>query len=205
MIETEISRSGRQVLKADGRLLASSVDPVSEASHWLNQRRCFLDKVKSVFVLGAGSGYHIGELLNQTDARIVVIEVDTDLIDQVRELHAFDSTRVNFVALTHIREIRSSASVRTALRDSYVVLQHNPSVHRHLEIFRDCRNLLIARDWGNLNWQWQLRGSPSLDSEPRISKTEEPLTILDLEQTELVQSSEERERMLVKALRELVK
>jgi hypothetical protein len=205
VIESEISRSGRPVLRANGRLLASGVDPVSEASEWLNQRRTFLDKVKSVFVLGAGSGYHIAELLNQTTAKIVVIEVDTQLIAQVRELHAFDSDRVSFVALTHIRDIRSSASIRIALQDSYVVLQHNPSVYRHIETFRDCRNVLVARDWGNLNWQWQLRGSPSLDPEPRITKNEQPLTILDLEQTELVRNSEERERMLVKALRELVK
>jgi hypothetical protein len=51
-----------------------------------------------------------------------------------------------------------------------------------------------------------LRGGPAFDANPRIdSKNNEPLTIYDLEQTELVQSSEERERLLFKALRELVK
>jgi hypothetical protein len=44
-----------------------------------------------------------------------------------------------------------------------------------------------------------------LDSYPRIIASDEPLTIYDLESTELVQDSAERERMIIKALRELVK
>jgi hypothetical protein len=89
--------------------------------------------------------------------------------------------------------------------DSFIVMSHPASAQIAPEFYRDCRNLLLGRDWGSLNWQWSVKGHPSFDREPNNSGAGEPLTIYDLEKTELVRNSDERERMLLKALRELVK
>jgi len=205
MIEMVEARNGRQVLRWDGRLLASSVDPVSEARQWLGSRRAFLDKVNTVFVLGAGAGYHVHELMTQTIAKVVVLECHGDLVSAVRALHAFDSSRVGFVKFSKARDLRADPRVRSGISESFVVLQHAPSMSLRPDVYEECLSLMLGRDWGSLNWQWQVKGFAPLETRPRIHTDREPLTILDLEKTELVQDSVERERMLVKALRELVK
>ncbi len=205
MIETLSAQSGRIILKDGGRLLASAFDPESEAREWMSRRKEFLDKVKYVFVLGAGAGYHIAELSAHTEAGIVVLETRAALIEAVREIHAFDSDRVKFECVRSAKELRAAAAVRSAIANSFVVLQHGPSLAADPALFRELHAQLMGRDWGGLNWQWQMKGFSTLESQPQIHKTGEALTILDLDQTELVQNSEERERMLVKALRELVK
>ena len=95
--------------------------------------------------------------------------------------------------------------VKTGVTQSFIVMTHAPSFSLFPEIYKDCQAQLVARDWGNLNWQWKLRGGAEFDRTPSIDGTGEALTIHDIEQTELVQNSEEREKLLFKALRELIK
>lgn len=205
MIETQSAKNGSAVVREDGRWLASAFDPEAEARAWLARRRTFLDKIQAVFVLGAGAGYHIAELVKHTEARVVVIEPKYEIIEAVRRIHAFDSTQVKFECIEDARQLRASAVVKAAIAVSFVVLQYPPSLASAPNVFRDCEAQLIGRDWGTLRWQWALKGFAPLDSQVQILKADKPLTILDLEQTELVQNSEERERMLIKALRELIK
>jgi hypothetical protein len=205
VIETCTAQNGSLVIRVDGRLLASAVDPLAEAREWVQRRRILLAKVKSVFVLGAGSGYHVAELFIQTDANIVVIERSPELIAAVQRIQGFDAKRVQFVSVEKSAALRGQEHVRAAVAESFLVLQHGPSMAFDPEFYRDCKNQLLGREWGSLNWQWQLKGFASLDAQPKIHADESQLTIYDLEQTELVQNSSERERMLVKALRELVK
>lgn len=205
MIETVTTENGQTVLRLDGRLLASAVDPLAEAAQWLSRRRSFIDKVKMVFILGAGSGYHIAEVLKATNASVVVIDQCPELIQAVNEIHRFDVQRVHFESVQKAKALRSLVHVKSGVAQSFIVLQHAPSVARDPEFYRECQNLLLGREWGSLHWQWQLKGFSALDDEPKIHSGESALTIYDLEMTELVQNSEERERMLIKALRELVK
>lgn len=205
MIAVQLAQNGSQVIRFDGRLLASAVDPLAEAREWVVRRATLLERVKSIFVLGAGSGYHIAELFIQTDARLLVIEHSQRLIEAVQEIQKFDSERVQFVCADKPASLRSNTQVRQAIAQSFLVLQHAPSLAAQPDYFRECKNLLLGRDWGNLNWQWQLKGFAPLDRQLKIHSTDEALNIYDLEQTELIRDSAERERMLVKALRELVK
>jgi hypothetical protein len=206
VIETFTAQNGSLVIRLDGRLLASAVDPLAEAREWVQRRRILLTKVKSIFVLGAGSGYHVAELLIQTDANIVVIERSPELVAAVQRIQGFESKCVQFVSVEKSAALRGHEQVRAAVNESFLVLQHAPSLANDQEFYRDCKNQLLGRDWGSLNWQWQLKGFAPLDAQPKIHAAgETQLSIYDLEQTELVQNSIERERMLVKALRELVK
>jgi hypothetical protein len=205
LIENVTAKSGQPVIRWRGRLLASRLDPVHEAAEWFQKRAAFADKVKTVIILGAGSGYHIRECARRTGARILVIDPRAELIEAVKAVLDEVAARVQFVNVQAARELRSHSDIRAAVAASFIVLEHPASISLEKEFFRECSAQLIGRDWGNLNWQWSLKGFPAFDSRPRIDGGDAALSIYDLEQTELVQDSEERERMLLKALRELVK
>ncbi|MGE4131755.1 MAG: hypothetical protein AB7F86_08950 [Bdellovibrionales bacterium] len=189
----------------NGRLLASRLDPYAEAEAWLDKRSLLLDRVRGVFVLGAGSGYHLQALWKRTDAQILVIEREADLARAVHSLFPESKERVEWIMAQDLSDVRTDKTVRKAIAQSFVVLEHYPSQFDHPEFYQECKRLLVGRNWGSLTWQWKLKGLPALDETPRVSQTGEPLSIYDLEQTELVQNSDEREKLLIKALRELVK
>ncbi len=205
MIDVVIAKSGDKVIRWHGRLLASRVDPVGEAREWFLRRLPFTSKVKSIFVLGAGAGFHIVELCKRTSAQILVIEPESEIVEAIRPLVAEFGGRVTWLSAGSARELRAISEVRTAVTTSFVVLEHPASVHLDRGFYRECSAQLLGRDWGSLSWQWKLKGFADLDSQPRITANDETLTIYDLDQCELVQDSAERERMLLKALRELVK
>lgn len=205
MIEMVTAKSGERVIRWQGRLLASRIDPVKEAAEWFQRRVAFTAKVKAIFILGAGSGFHIRETLQRTQARVLVIEPNPELLQAVEKDFSDCAGRIRFIGPESARELRSNIDVRAAVGASFVVLEHPASVQISREFFAECSAQLLGRDWGNLNWQWSLKGFPALDSRPRIDAGDSALSIYDLEQTELVQDSDERERMLLKALRELVK
>jgi hypothetical protein len=206
LIEIVDAESGDKVIRYDGRLLASRFDPKKEAQEWLNGRGDFLANVRTVIVLGLGSGHHISALLEKTGARILVLEANEEIFETGQTIQTFDPLKVRIEHVTSAKALRSSDAVKAAVKESFVVLVHPASQSLNFELFENCRAQLLGRDWGSLNWQWNLRGAPAFDANPRVdSKSEDSLTIYDLEQTELVQNSEEREKLLFKALRELVK
>lgn len=204
MIETVTAQNGCMILKVNGRLLSSAVNPLTEAEEWMKRRLTMLERVKTVFVLGAGSGYHIEEICRHSSAQVIVIECDHELIAAVQEIHGLNAIQVRFECLQSAKELRACEAVRQGVIESFLVLAHAPSVASNPEFFADAKRQLLGRDWGSLNWQWQLKNLAPLESQTKIHSAE-PLTIYDLEATELIQDSAERERMLVKALRELVK
>lgn len=203
LIEQLVAKNGDSVLRVKGRLLASRFDPRKEATDWVARRLSFIDKVKTLIILGAGSGYHIFELMVRTRAEILVLEPSLDLFEVVQRLHTFDSSRVRFENVQSAKGLRATASVRQAVKASFRVLVHPASRSGREKIFDELQAQLIARDWGSLTWQWKLQGLGDLAETLRVDAGK--LTIYDLEQTELVQNSVERERLLIKALRELVK
>lgn len=206
MIEIVYAEDGEKVIRYDGRLLASRFNPKKEAQDWLGGRGEFLANVRTVIVLGLGSGHHISALLEKTSARILVLEANEEIFEAGQRLQNFDPMKVRIEHVTSAKALRSSDAVKAAVKESFVVLAHPASLSVNGDLYESCRAQLLGRDWGSLSWQWNLTGAPAFDTNPRVdSKTQEALTIYDLEQTELVQNSEEREKLLFKALRELVK
>ena len=203
MIEI-VTTGAAPVLAQDGRLLASARDPRGEAEAWVKRRLSFLKRVRGVFVLGIGSGYHIAALRQATPAKIVVIEHSADLHAAVTKLNLFDLGQAHVVVAANTRELRASNAVQILIEDSYVVLVHGPSRAGAPKFYAAAHKQLIGRDWGALNWAWKLKGLPELGPVTRIGG-EGLLTIHDLAKSELVAAGAERERMLVKALKELVK
>ena len=205
MIEIIDAANGEKVIRYDGRLLASRFNPGQEARDWIDRRREFLDKVRSVIVLGMASGHHVAELINQTEAKIIVIDTRESILNAAAKLHSFPAGRIFLEHVSSARELRANQAVKKAVAESFVVLAHPSSALLDGKIYEECRGQLLGRDWGSLTWQWKLRDAPGFDTNARIDSGAPALTIYDLEQTELVQNSEERERLLFRALRELVK
>lgn len=205
MIEILDAVEGGKVIRFEGRLLASRFAPVREAREWLASRMDYLKQVKHIVVLGLGSGHHIQQLVKDTTAQILVIELNSEIISATEAWLDFPKDRVKIEHFANARALRASESVKRSVRESFVVLAHPPSLSLNPSLYEECRAQLLGREWGALNWQWNLRNGPGFDANPRIDGGGAPLTIYDLEQTELVQNSEEREKLLLKALRELVK
>jgi hypothetical protein len=206
LIEILDAVNGDKVIRYEGRLLASRFDPKREAEAWVEGRMEFLADIRTVIVLGLGSGHHISALMQKTHARILVLEASEEIFEAGQKINSFDPIKVRVEHFKSARTLRASEAVKAAVKESFIVLNHPASLALHKNLYESCRAQLLGREWGALNWQWNLRGGPAFDANPRIdSKNEEPLTVYELEQTELVQSSEERERLLFKALRELVK
>ena len=205
MIEWIETPSGEKVIRCDGHLLASRYDPLLEASDWLSRRRTFLRSVRTAFILGAGSGFHIAEVARTTEARLVVIEINEELRSAVQEKLKELSPRLIWAKAKCARDLRSEECVRAALENSFVVLEHPASVRLDAAAYREIGTFLRARDWGPLNWQWQLKKLAPFDPQPKMQASAQPLTICDLDDSELVRNGAERERLLLQALRELVK
>lgn len=206
MIEILSAENGEKILRANGRLLASRYNPSQEAKDWLSRRTDFIDKVRTIIVLGLGSGHHVLELLAQTQAQILIIDVDKEIVEATSNLHRFPSDRLKIEVVQRASELRRLTSIKKAVTESFVVMTHPASLAAAPKIYEECRQQLLGRDWGTLNWQWNLRGVSGFDTTAKVSSvSDKALTIYDLEQTELVQNSEEREKLLFRALRELVK
>ena len=205
LIENLIAKNGSVVVRHQGRLLASGVDPQAEAVEWVQRRLAFLQKVKTIFVLGAGSGYHIAELVKMTAAKIMVIEFSEEIRGAVAAIHNFDPQRVRMECLQNSRDLFAAKPLKAAVAQSFLVLQHHPSCAWQSDFYGKIKARLLGRDWASLNWQWRVKGFSPLHALPKIHGNDKPLTIYDLDNAEFVQNSSERERMLVKALRELVK
>ncbi len=206
MIEWEDTKTGARVPRWKGRLMASRLDPEAEAGEWYRRRKSFVDRVKTIFILGVGGGFHAIEVLRRTSAKVIVIEPEAELGAAVMPplLEKFGE-RIKLVCVQRAADLRSNEDVRSALGGSFVVLEHPASVAGYKEFFSECSGQLIGRDWGALTWQWKLKGFADLDSEPKVSRSETPLSIYDLDATQLARESTEREKMIIKALRELVK
>lgn len=207
MIERVRAESGDPVVRIGGRLLASRIDPRLEARAWADARGAFLKRVKTVVVLGLGAGYHVAELFGRTTAQILVIEPNADLAaaPACTPSVALDPNRVVIVQATSVAELRAADAVRAAVGASYVVLTHPASRALDPDLYRAFSEQLNGREWGSLNWVWSLRGGADLGPDSSLRDADQPLTIYDLAQSEVVQNADERKSLLIKALRELVK
>lgn len=202
----EKSQTGVTVPRWEGRLLASRIDPWQEAASWAQRRWPFINKVKSVIVLGVGGGFHVVAAAERSSAQIVVVEKERELLNAIwPDLEKRLGDRLTFVQVERPSDLRASPLIRQALGASFTVLEHPPSVATSREFYSECSSILLGREWGSLTWQWRLRGLPDFDSEPKLTRGQNALSIHDLSETRFMRESTEKEKLLLQALRELVK
>ncbi|AFM42717.1 hypothetical protein Desaci_3836 [Desulfosporosinus acidiphilus SJ4] len=115
------------VKQAEGReiLLHSAYDPLNEALRLIAGKE--FSKQGSIFVLGLGLGYHLGELVNQTSSELLifVLETDWDIIRAAMQVIDFErilaSGRVVLV-FGNLSEIRSILNDVFSIEDSLLKL-----------------------------------------------------------------------------------
>jgi spore maturation protein CgeB len=74
------SKAGPPSLKAGDAALHSVYDPVREARDWVEHYRNDIESSSSIAVFGFGLGYHVEELLRETDKPVTVFEPRVDIL-----------------------------------------------------------------------------------------------------------------------------
>lgn len=121
MIEVVQARSGDEVFKYNGRLLASRNDPRQESQLWLETYRSLIRGSKSAIVLGAGAGYHIERLISEYPSLpVYVIDPRTDICDRIKNKFGFTFSNIHFIDKAELISER-------ALANTFVILKHIPS------------------------------------------------------------------------------
>ncbi len=125
MIDVLKTKTGDYTLRWSGRLLASQVDPRAEAAKWVQQVSATLRGCRTVFVIGAGAGYHLLELAELfPHISILVLEKEQKIINAVRASLEISFLGVDFIA-TGKTDVFANAGVRKALAaGTYRVLIH---------------------------------------------------------------------------------
>ncbi len=161
MIDVEISRSGHSVLRKDGRLLASSIDPIREANTWVDS--ILIDgagDAPRILVFGLGSGYHIVELLKRCSGRTVfVLESDAEIAGQARGLNPEVSQAI-ICTESNPNKLFDLPSVRIFLKGHFRIAKHGPSCITDPSFYDRAASILLARD--RAGFFLQLRDRPEL-------------------------------------------
>jgi hypothetical protein len=210
LISIETARSGHQILKKSGRLLASSYHPLKEAATWAEAVMAGLGSSENVIVLGVGCGYHVVELARRLPTgRVLAIESDAGLFEQAKtlcpELGNFVSTGAIAMAAKWT-ELPGSEEFRDFACGAFRIARHLPSCEIDKEFYDGAERLLQARD--RLSLLLQLKMRPELlaliDPDAVAKIGDGPISIKTMKALFNGNGIASRERMIWRALEELV-
>lgn len=160
MIIVERSREGRRVLRKDGRLLASSMDPIKEAGTWADQALEGLEPNETLVVLGLGCGYHVeAALALRPDLSLLVIERDEQIARWASEFCP-SIPRFDVIVEPDWMRLGESGRVRDVLCGVFRMRPHLPSVLADREYYGRAERFFLGRD--KTSFLLQLRSRPDL-------------------------------------------
>jgi hypothetical protein len=141
------SKSGAPIIRREGRYLASSYDPESEAKIWCRSVAAeTLPNTHAFVVLGCGSGYHVVELSRQFPHSIVIaIDDDAPTIDFCKGLFGKINQNIQWVFAQNEETISKNDAVVSALSGQYRVVLHRASAQFSLDLMLNIRDFLNAR------------------------------------------------------------
>jgi hypothetical protein len=123
VIEWIKTASGESTLRFRGKFLASSIDPVKDGKVWASRQMSVLQGLRSVFVLGSGSGHHLIALKNlRPDLRVLALETNKELLEATRSQLRVALLGIELTYAKNLSELLLVPSVREALRSSYAVV-----------------------------------------------------------------------------------
>ena len=143
MFSEMTAKSGDKILSKNGVTFASQFDPRIEATRWVDKLSA--DRDCNLVCLGAGSGYHLLELVKRIPARqILVIEKYEEVVTWVRD--QFDDLRdVSFVSGTALHALLASPEVAEWVTEVFEIVEFRPSVFIDTELYASVRSQLIGR------------------------------------------------------------
>ncbi|MBC86545.1 MAG: hypothetical protein CL677_05135 [Bdellovibrionaceae bacterium] len=158
-VQIENSKSGLPILRLMGRFISSPTDPQREAEKWYIRNQD-LFHADTIIVLGAGSGYHIMELIRRRpEKKVLVIEPFKEVVRAVKEIHRhIFMLGAEFINISSIDEIYNNNSICEALRNHYSVVDYNLNVYRNEFLNFELIEFLNARSLEGLRFVAGLRG-----------------------------------------------
>lgn len=131
MIEVVAAKSGDRTISFEGKFLASRIDPRAESERWCKKYEAELRGLRSVFILGAGAGYHLSQLKKELPhLNVICIDFSEEIIKCVKDSIEISLMGIDFLCYKNTRDLFYEKTVQSALASSYRVLVH-PSVHAH--------------------------------------------------------------------------
>ena len=211
MIEIETAKSGHQILKKEGRLLASSYHPLKEAATWADAAAAGLGPNEGVIVLGVGCGYHVVELAKRLPAgRVLAIESDAQVLKQATAvcpgLGLMASSGAVLTA-TKWTEVPGFEAFRDFACGLFRIARHLPSCEGDRAFYDDVEKLLRSRDRASLLFQLKMRPEllALIDSDAVAAlRGDETVSIKTMKALFGANGISSRERMIWRALEELV-
>jgi spermidine synthase len=206
-IAIENSRNGRRILRKQGRLLASAIDPLKEAETWALRALAQVQLGDSLVILGLGCGYHVEALLKMRPGQsILVIEHD----ERVAQ-HAYDFCpsipRFDVVVATDWTRLADAGRVRDVLTGVFKILAHPSSVLADREYYARVESFFRGRDRASFFMQLRLRPElvALIDAEKVEAMPDEAVSIKSIQNLFQDTSVPSKELHLWKVLEELVR
>jgi hypothetical protein len=197
--------SGKWIPIVNGALLHSSVDPVKEASIWVDREWERIASVKSLIVFGLGGGFHIEELLKRKNFDIVVIEAERTLALAMREKNPQLCARVEILAGCPPAQITIEPTVVNAVGHSYGLLRHPASQRATPYYYSSVLQILNERTISRLR-QLSETNKPLLQFFDSLDINSDQLLTLPMVEEAMVRrgSGIDKEGLIFMTLRELV-
>ena len=181
MIEVIGARSGDCTISFDGKLLASRIDPRSEAERWCEKHSSELKAIKTVFIIGAGAAYHLSILQNTyPHLKIICIEFNDEIIKQVRNSIEISLLGIEIIHINAISDLMTNEDIHSGLAGSYKVVVHPSSRIHSAQMTRETMLHLNGRLAGGLGHILKARGV-SEDVELPEQKPNQLFSLIDLE------------------------
>lgn len=106
LFSLEETRNGYKTIKVNGIYLHSKYDPIKEATSFVNSNLSEEESPSGYLVLGLGLGYHIAELANRTEKRIIVLESNKNLCNLANDICGIEKyKRVRVISNIDIDEL----------------------------------------------------------------------------------------------------
>jgi len=200
VIEFLNAKNGAATVRADGRFLASSVDPIREAANWVNQYSGLLPGLRSAIVLGLGAGHHLAELKKAyPHLEVICLEHRKELIDQFRKATPIQTIGIELILCRSLVAQGLEAPVLSqALRGTYSVLRSSASQIFDQDFYNELQVFLAGRSRDGLNHIARLRGLAEVTEAAQLGA----YSFRDLNRT--VEPHERERSLIYNALEELV-
>jgi hypothetical protein len=212
----ERSRNGHEVLFVDSKATASTIDPVKEATSWVettySTETVGIDE--TLVVIGASSGYHVEALRKRTSKKIVVIDTCPASIEFVqRRLASLNQiTYIEVKPGTTFSEFFQRNEIVAWVFEPFTLLRHRSSMVRNADLSK-VEECLVGRTIEA--FRAQLAARPAIASalnSVRLKKLAEAklttkglVSVRDLTSVWEVSSEPSNERRLLRVLEELVR
>lgn len=140
MYELEKAKNGNYTLKYDGKYIHSKYNPIKEAGQFINSNVELLQKDK-ILVYGIGLGYHINEILKNTQGIIYLFEWNDKLIQYCKKVNKdiFENKSVRLIDKSNNDFYKLLSKILGETKDLFI---HKPSLETIKEENEELYNLL---------------------------------------------------------------